>query len=1151
LNPLSYFYSIRSYVEAYAGFLGRRFISILWVVAICVVIWFYGSLVGYGDFKPLTSASARLIAIGAVLLLWAAYLVFTIIRARRRDKALVDDLENDAEADASASQRAEVGEIRERLKEALQLLRRVTRKRFGYVYELPWYAIFGAPGSGKTTALTNSGLTFPLGDAMGANSVQGAGGTRHCNWWFTEEAILIDTAGRYTTQDDLNGASKAGWEGFLALLKKHRRSQPINGALITISIEDLLTRDTEEQRLETRALRQRLADLDGFLQARIPVYLVFTKADLLDGFVEFFDGLSRTDREQVLGTTFTLEESKAGQSLPDRFVEEFSLLQKQIGSMMIERLQQEPSQDIRGRIFRFPAEFGSLKDKIHEVVSELCSGSKLIEPPYLRGIYFASGTQSEQVGTMPRARRSYFLTRLFKSVIFEEAALVTRDRRLSQHRMIIRRASIAATAALVAVVLASWTATYFHNLGAIAQAEERINAYERSLRGVPVEDVADADFLRILPALENLKNVTSSFSEGPDWQVGFGLDQESKIESRQRNAYRHALNSLLLPRLLVQLQNDLDEASDPDKIFDALKFYGMLGGLGPVDSDFVSRQAEHMFAALYPGQSRQEVRTSLLGHVDAMVAGPLSTIALDDARIEKARQAIKDYGVARRAFAIMADTRAVRDLAEWTPANALGPLGAEAFSRKSGASMQDGIPGLFTGEAFRSVVLPGLGDAAREAIDEEWVRGNKRSPDGTTVEAVTVAARQIYFDQFEKEWTGVLADLQVRQLETFSTAADTLRALSGKPNPLELMARSIAFETDLLGEAASLTVGDAATNTGLEAVRPPDPYAGLRQAMERSGDEETTGEGQTSSIFANLQKTLQTMHSQLSRASTSSAAVAKIFAIDSNLTQANQDLVEQARVLPAPLGAWMAELASDIDGLAVKSARSEFNALWKADGAKLCSSAVTGRYPFDRSSKRDVAMADFVRLFGPEGLFPTFFADHLQPFVDTTTTPWRWRGSFGTEGPSSDAIAQFENADRIRRAFFPNGAGQPSVAINIEPVDLSESANAVILEIEGERVVYYHGPIKSKSITWPSEETVNLSRIVFQPGGWQAALTENGDWSAFRLFDRAKILDRNEDTFRARFSSGDEVADFDVQFGSVLNPFSLAALSDFSCPADF
>lgn len=147
--------------------------------------------------------------------------------------------------------------------------------------------IFGAPGSGKTTALTNSGLQFPLGDALGENAVKGIGGTRNCNWWFADEAILIDTAGRYTTQDDLDGSSKAGWEGFLSLLRRYRRSQPINGALVTLSIPDLLNRDPEEQRQELRSIRQRLSELDGYLRARVPVYIVLTKADLLHGFVEF------------------------------------------------------------------------------------------------------------------------------------------------------------------------------------------------------------------------------------------------------------------------------------------------------------------------------------------------------------------------------------------------------------------------------------------------------------------------------------------------------------------------------------------------------------------------------------------------------------------------------------------------------------------------------------------------------------------------------------------------------------------------------------------------------------------------------------------------------------------------------------------------
>ncbi|HAG97103.1 MAG TPA: hypothetical protein DCL78_23445, partial [Gammaproteobacteria bacterium] len=87
----------------------------------------------------------------------------------------------------------------------------------------------GPPGTGKTTALVNSGLDFPLESQFGRGAIQGVGGTRHCDWWFTDQAVMIDTAGRYTTQDSHASADAAAWKGFLGLLKKYRRRRPING----------------------------------------------------------------------------------------------------------------------------------------------------------------------------------------------------------------------------------------------------------------------------------------------------------------------------------------------------------------------------------------------------------------------------------------------------------------------------------------------------------------------------------------------------------------------------------------------------------------------------------------------------------------------------------------------------------------------------------------------------------------------------------------------------------------------------------------------------------------------------------------------------------------------------------------------------------
>lgn len=1160
MNPLSYFYTIRAYVESYASLVGRRFISLLWAIALCVVIWFYGYLVAFGNFKPFGTTQARLIAIGVILLIWVVYITIALLRARKQDKELIDSLEQEA----LANRNAEVGEIQTRLKEALALLRRITKKRFGYIYDLPWYVIFGAPGSGKTTALTNSGLQFPLGDAIGENAVRGVGGTRNCNWWFSDEAILIDTAGRYTTQDDLDGSSKAGWEGFLNLLRRYRRSQPINGALVTLSIHDLLTRDPEEQRQELRSLRQRLSELDEYLHARVPVYLVLTKADLLDGFVEFFDGFNKTDRQQVWGTTFKLDESYTSQSLPQRFVEEFELLQQRVDAMLIERLQQEQNTEIRGRIFRFPAELAKLKDRLHEALTELCASSPLIEAPLLRGVYFASGTQEETDIATTRTRRSYFLSRLFKDVIFPEAALVMRDKRLSGRQHLVRRLAYGAAAIVAAIVFTGWISTYYSNTQALAEADQKLDTYERLVQGIPVRDVSDADFLRIMPALDNLRDASSGFSKDRLWNISFGLDQKDKIAGRQRDAYQRALNALLLPRMIVQLQKQLEDEKDVTRTFNSLKLYGMLGGIGGLDRDFMTVQAEDMFASLYPGDGRAAARASLNDHARALANGNLAPIELDARLIAKARETIKDQGVSARAYDILAGLPQARALPEWTPAAAFGPLGERAFERRSKTPMVDGIEGLFTADGYRNVVIPQVAYASRVALSEAWVRGSDDAVRGATVEQVAEAALQIYFDRFEKRWADVLSDIRVKPSQTLGDAVETTRILANDRNIVVEAAKSIADATDLRPNAganlttlASTADGDATATILSATVNAVDPYARLRDMLAeksaasvadaQSAENKTAGTP-SEQLLANL----KTLNEQLARSSTTSDEVAKVFDVDSQLTKSNQDLLQQARQLPAPLDVWIAGIAADVGSLAVKSARSRIADLWASDSASLCSSVVAGRYPFDRASSRDVAMADFTRLFGPKGVFQTFFKQRMEPFVDKTTTPWSWKGTFGSAGIPSEAIAQFENADKISRAFFPNGSEVPVVSINVKPVSLSEKSSAVMLEIEGERVVYYHGPIQAKSIHWPSQESsANLSRIAFQPGGWQQAKTENGDWSPFRLFDDATIEAQTGDILRARFENDGQTAEFDIQFGSVLNPFRLDALSQFSCPTQF
>jgi type VI secretion system protein ImpL len=127
----------------------------------------------------------------------------------------------------------------------------------------------------------------------------------------TDEAILLDTAGRYTTQDSDARADAAGWNTFLQLLCKYRGRQPINGVIVAISAIDLLPAGEQELQRHAVAIRERLEELRRNVRIDVPVYFLLTKCDLIAGFSEFFDELGQDARAQVWGATFPIELSES------------------------------------------------------------------------------------------------------------------------------------------------------------------------------------------------------------------------------------------------------------------------------------------------------------------------------------------------------------------------------------------------------------------------------------------------------------------------------------------------------------------------------------------------------------------------------------------------------------------------------------------------------------------------------------------------------------------------------------------------------------------------------------------------------------------------------------------------------------------------
>jgi type VI secretion system protein ImpL len=241
------------------------------------------------------------IIFGIAVLIW---LIVWFVRRRRAAKAselLGGLLEKQALAGASQAKENmksdDVELLRKRMHEAVQ---QIKTSKLGEtsgtaaLYELPWYMIIGNPAAGKSTAITNSGMKFPLADSTG-KVIHGVGGTRNCDWFFTSDGIVLDTAGRYSVYAE----DTQEWFGFLSLLKKYRAKSPINGVIICASIGELIGSRPEFAINLAKSLRQRVQELTERLEVYAPVYLVFTKADLISGFTDFFQETDQSERDHV------------------------------------------------------------------------------------------------------------------------------------------------------------------------------------------------------------------------------------------------------------------------------------------------------------------------------------------------------------------------------------------------------------------------------------------------------------------------------------------------------------------------------------------------------------------------------------------------------------------------------------------------------------------------------------------------------------------------------------------------------------------------------------------------------------------------------------------------------------------------------------
>ncbi len=1157
--------------------LSRWVLSGLGVLLLAILVWVFGPLLA-----ALAGTMVRFAVVIVFLLVWLAANLLLDRARRRRERTLEAGVAATGPDPGQREIADEQAALAEKLAASLALLRRARGTR-GALYELPWYAIIGPPGAGKTTALLNAGLSFPLAAELGHGAVAGVGGTRLCDWWFTDQAVLIDTAGRYTLQDSNEAVDRAGWQGFLSLLRRTRPRQPLNGVLVAIALSDIAGAARDERLAHARAIRARIRELDETLGLRLPVYALLTKADLIAGFTEFFDDLDRQRREQVWGATFDATLTQAGPI--EGFANELRLLVERLRARLFDRLQAERSPERRALIAGFPSQIATLAEPLGEFLREAFGGSKLDPAPFLRGVYLASGTQAgtpidRLTGEMARnfgldqrrlpslraeRGRSYFLGGLLR-LVFGEAMLVRERPGAARQRMLIRVASFGGVALLALVAIGAMLGARASGQRQVTDVSAALDGYEKVAATVPLDPIADSDLPALLPVLDAARALTRETVPGG---IGFGLSQASKLHAGAQAVYRHALDYALLPRMIWRLEAQMrGNLQRPDFLYEATRVYLMLGGQGPLDRALIREWMTLDWQTTYPGAFNGPMLAELATHLEALLREPLPAVPLDGALVAQARNAFSRVSLAERVYSRIKPSAAASRMPPWRPSDAIGPAGLDVFVRASGKPLSDGIPGFLTVRGFHLVLLPALVGAAHDVAAESWVLGHDERVDtnGDALRALERSVIALYEQDYETAWDAMLADLDIVPLRSPGEAAQDLYILTSPQSPMKSLLASIARQLTLsappadmpgakggplagappavVAETARLSsllgVGSAAAATLPPGYEIDARYQALRDLVSRDNG---AGIDQSLKPLADLQQLFAKMAAAPLGAPPAVIGNDPILAVRAT-----------AQGEPAPVSRWLLAMADQTASLRGGDAKQQVAASYNgATGpASLCPLAVNGRFPFTANSTLDTPTDDFTKLFAPGGMLDGFFNTQLKPYVNTTGRTWTPQPSNGVAAPvDADAVAQFQRASMIRDLFFVGGSATPRVTFTITPVRLDDGANQVGLDFDGTDVAYSHGPPRSTEITWPGPTGMQNVRLVFDPppAGGTGVLSASGPWAMFRMFAQGTLAaSGSPDSYTLTYTLGNREAVFAIRAGSVLNPFAPGLLDGFRCP---
>ncbi|EDP59291.1 type VI secretion system membrane subunit TssM [Vibrio sp. AND4] len=1033
----------------------------------------------------------------------------------------------------------------------------------------PIYLMIGNKGSGRRQFLFNSSAIKPMDRSRTAKN-------DFFEWYESDSAVYVKPDQRLVFQE-VSSSDASLWNTFVDEVIRHRPRKPFSGCLFFTDFEFMIVSEPEQKDYTITTLLQRLSSISEKTHSALPVYLMMSKLDKLDGFKEYVHFSSLKTRVEFL--SIPLKEAKG--VITEYYRDGYRNLVTVLESNALDASANSTDIDEKQAILSFPKQFELCQAEISYVLERLCDANSGTYSLDIREIFFCSSLQGgRKYNLLAKSCSNYFNlpiiasehTQLTETPFFSrfliDSQILPESDFAGENKTYLRLIQRQSHLAMFASVILLGGGTYFF-----------VNTLDSNLRVMNqllgIDDVSqieqNASFNQLL--VNATRAIQPSYSA---WLEGSrALDDElmplniSRLDQSTRLAYEALLKEVaqqLMP--VVERGYRLELTQNQDNIAAALpllKGYLMLKDRSKRDIQFLRRQTLQTLNHL---SDKPEVVSQAMRYLDAYFRTEFAPVNINMDIVRATRRSLLANSNVDLVYAGILNQADAIDLGTLDLQRAVG----FEFNNVFNEPLDDNrlvIDKVYTSTGFSTFYRPRVDLMSQQVISDNWVLGlsNHVIPTKQEQDTFKTQVRKKYTDDYISYWRNALGELKVQHYSNVGDLTNAIDLISGPSSPMTTVLKQVYTNTQFspVGEKTELIanvnpklaeLADTASEAVEEVVKPDyllmkrveQAFHLLNQLQISETPNSPTPWDETIAALSRVRTYMKDI------ADAPDPQMAALAAAQHRMNSTEADplikLKQIAQKSPEPVRSWLLDVVQQSWSVMIVESAKGIQTQWYSEIYTKFKELGLGKYPFDLNAKEEISIEDFELLFASGGLLDTFIKKNFAPFYDTNL--WKPKQVDGETMPLSPALlVQLRNYNVIRDTLINKSTNRVSIPFSAKVLDLDSSAIRASLKISDTDINYYHGPSRIREMEWPPQNgdfNINITIQDVTDEGKQHVLNKSGQWAIYRLLGDSTLTNTHNGSFVSDIKVSGRDLSIRITPLTQKNPFTLAELYNFTLP---